>query len=113
MEHIAKTRDRTPTPPPDTYYDAEAEVRTRGTGFYAFSKDGAAREEEMEELMKARKETLGERDAATKKKSAREKAKEERRRKIEELRSKRRAEEFLNGLGDLGGIGYDAGKGEG
>ncbi|OAX80187.1 hypothetical protein ACJ72_05484 [Emergomyces africanus] len=110
MEHIAKTRDRTPTPPPETHYDAEAEVRTRGTGFYAFSKDEAARKEEMDELLKARNETLGERDAATKKKSAREKAKEERRKKIEELRSKRRAEEFLNGLGDLGGIGGDAKK---
>ncbi|PGH04024.1 hypothetical protein GX51_03694 [Blastomyces parvus] len=113
MEHIAKTRDRTPTPPPETYYDAGAEVRTRGTGFYAFSKDEATRKEEMDELLKARKETLDERDVATKKKSTREQAKEERRRKIEELRSKRRAEEFLNGLGDLGGIGGDAGKGEG
>ncbi|OJD26664.1 hypothetical protein ACJ73_01947 [Blastomyces percursus] len=113
MEHIAKTRDRTPTPPPETHYDAEAEVRTRGTGFYAFSKDQAARKEEMEELLKARKETLGERDAAIKKRSTREKTKDERRRKIEELRSKRRAEEFLNGLGDLGSIGGDAGKGEG
>ncbi|EEQ83983.1 uncharacterized protein BDCG_00788 [Blastomyces dermatitidis ER-3] len=112
MEHIAKKRDRTPTPPPETHYDAAAEVRTRGTGFYAFSKDQAARKEEMEELLKARKETLGERDAATKKESAREKAKDERRRKIEELRSKRRAEEFLNGLGDLEGIGGDIGKGE-
>ncbi|PGH35181.1 hypothetical protein GX50_01993 [[Emmonsia] crescens] len=105
MEHIAKARDRTPTPPPEAHYDAEAEVRTRGTGFYAFSKDEAARKEEMDELLKARKETLSERDMATNKKSTREKAKEERRRKIEELRGKRRAEEFLSGLGDLGGIG--------
>ncbi|OJD15773.1 hypothetical protein AJ78_03991 [Emergomyces pasteurianus Ep9510] len=110
MEHIAKTRDRTPTPPPEAHYDAEAEVRTRGTGFYAFSKDEAARKEEMDELLKARKETLGERDVATKKKSARDKAKEERRRKIEELRGRRRAEEFLSGLGELGGIGGDARK---
>ncbi|EGC40833.1 conserved hypothetical protein [Histoplasma capsulatum var. duboisii H88] len=112
MEHIAKARDRTPTPPPEAHYDAEAEVRTRGTGFYAFSKDEVARKEEMDELLKARNETLGERDATAKKKSAREKAKEERRRKIEELRAKRRADEFLNGLGDLGGMGCDPGKEE-
>ncbi|KKZ65279.1 hypothetical protein EMCG_08887 [[Emmonsia] crescens] len=111
MEHIAKARDRTPTPPPEAHYDAEAEVRTRGTGFYAFSKDEAARKEEMDELLKARKDTLGERDMATNKKSTREKAKEERRKKIEELRGKRRAEEFLSGLGDLGGMGGDVRKG--
>ncbi|ODH53540.1 hypothetical protein GX48_00373 [Paracoccidioides brasiliensis] len=110
MEHIAKTRDRTPTPPPEAHYDAEAEVRTRGTGFYAFSKDEATRREEMDELLKAREETLGERDMAKKRKEAREKAKEERRRKIEELRGKRRAEEFLSGLVDLGGMGSAWGK---
>ncbi|PGH18045.1 hypothetical protein AJ79_00671 [Helicocarpus griseus UAMH5409] len=112
MEHIAKTRDRTPTPPPETHYDAEAEVRTRGTGFYAFSKDEAARKEEMDELLKARQETVGEREATKKKKSARELAKEERRKKIEELRGKRRAEEFLSGLGDLGGLSGAGEKGE-
>ncbi|KAK2809810.1 hypothetical protein FQN50_003450 [Emmonsiellopsis sp. PD_5] len=105
MAHLAKRRDRTPTPPPEAHYDAEAEVRTRGTGFYAFSKDEKARREEMEELLRARKDTLEGREASMGKKGARERAKEERRRKVEELRSKRRAEEFLSGLGDLGGLG--------
>lgn len=100
MADLAKRRDRSPTPE-ETHYDAEGEVRNRGTGFYAFSKDEAARKEEMEELMRVRGETMTERDQASSKKSAREKAKEERKKKIEELRGKRRAEEFLNGLGGI------------
>ncbi|KAK2786245.1 hypothetical protein FQN53_006799 [Emmonsiellopsis sp. PD_33] len=114
MAHLAKRRDRTPTPPPEAHYDAEAEVRTRGTGFYAFSKDEKARREEMEELEKARKDTLEGRETSMGKKGVRERAKEERRRKVEELRSKRRAEEFLSGLGDLEmlGGGEEGGKGQ-
>jgi hypothetical protein len=104
MEHLAKKRDRTPTPPPEAHYDAEAEVRNRGTAFYAFSKDETVRNQEMEDLLRARKETVEEREEAGKKRWARDKAKEERRRKIEELRGRRRAEEFLNGLGDLPGL---------
>ncbi|KAJ9659338.1 hypothetical protein H2198_003214 [Neophaeococcomyces mojaviensis] len=57
MAELAKKRDKSATPPPDTHFDAHAEVRTRGTGFYAFSHDKADREREMEELEKARAET--------------------------------------------------------
>jgi len=57
MAELAKKRDKSATPPPDTHFDASAEVRTRGTGFYAFSHDKADREREMEELEKARLET--------------------------------------------------------
>ncbi|KAI5305803.1 GTP-binding protein [Ascosphaera pollenicola] len=99
MAELAAKRDRTPTPPPETHYDAEHEIRTRGTGFYAFSKDEETRKKEMEELKKAREDTLTEREQGRDKKRKRDEAKEERRKKIEELRSKRRAEEFLNGLG--------------
>lgn len=91
MAEIAAKRDRTPTPPPETHYDAEHEIRTRGTGFYAFSKDEETRQKEMEELEKAREDTLKEREQGRDKKRKRDQAKEERRKKIEELRSKRRA----------------------
>lgn len=101
MEHLAKNRDRTPTPPPETHYEADGEVRTRGTGFYAFSKDETERRQEMDDLLKARQQTMDEREGTSKKKEAREKAKEERKRKIEELRSKRRADEFLKELGGM------------
>ncbi|KAI5287194.1 hypothetical protein KEM54_006176 [Ascosphaera aggregata] len=99
MAELAAKRDRTPTPPPETHYDAEHEIRTRGTGFYAFSKDEETRKKEMEELKRAREETLKEREQGRDKKRKRDELKEERRRKIEELRIKRRAEQFLNDLG--------------
>ncbi|KAF3483807.1 uncharacterized protein GIQ15_03131 [Arthroderma uncinatum] len=101
MSKLSKKRDRSPTPPPETHYNAEAEIRTRGTGFYAFSNDEEIRKKEMEDFMAARGETTVERDRATTKKEARDKAKQERRKKIEELRSKKRAEQFLGGLETL------------
>lgn len=102
MEYLAARRDRSPTPPEETHYDPEGEVRTRGTGFYAFSKDEDVRRQQMEELKNVRAETQREREAKQERKAQRERAKDERRKKIEELRTKRRAETFLAGLGDLG-----------
>lgn len=102
MSYLAARRDRSPTPPEETHYDPEGEVRNRGTGFYAFSKDQDVRKQQMEELMGARDETVRERDARRERRAERERVKDERRRKIEELRVKRRAEVFLAGLGDLG-----------
>ncbi|KAL2003603.1 hypothetical protein VTN02DRAFT_3149 [Thermoascus thermophilus] len=108
MSYLASRRDRSPTPPEETHYDPEAEVRTRGTGFYAFSRDKEQREREMEELMQARKETEREREARRERMAERERIKDERRRKIKELRGKRQAEMFLEGLGDLGGLAATA-----
>lgn len=102
MSYLAARRDRSPTPPEETHYDPEGEVRNRGTGFYAFSKDENIRKQQMEELMGAREETVKERDARRERRAERKRVKDERRRKIEELRVKRRAEVFLAGLGDLG-----------
>ncbi|RJE18324.1 hypothetical protein PHISCL_09336 [Aspergillus sclerotialis] len=102
MEYLASRRDKSPTPPEDTHYDPDAEVRTRGTGFYAFSKDENVRRKQMEELMNVREETQREREARGERRAHRERVKDERRRKIEELRSRRRADTFLAGLGDLG-----------
>ncbi|RHZ63131.1 hypothetical protein CDV55_107394 [Aspergillus turcosus] len=102
MASLAARRDRSPTPPEETHYDADAEVRNRGTGFYAFAKDEETRRKQMEELMSAREETQREREARQARRAERERAKNERRRQIEELRSKRRAETFLACLGDLG-----------
>ncbi|EGD90501.1 hypothetical protein H112_01962 [Trichophyton rubrum D6] len=101
MSNLAKKRDKSLTPPPETHYNAEGEVRTRGTGFYAFSNDEEIRKKEMEELMASRSETTIERNQAAMKKEAREKAKQERRKKIEELRGKKRADKFLGSLDTL------------
>ncbi|KAK7033065.1 hypothetical protein R3P38DRAFT_781486 [Favolaschia claudopus] len=43
--------------PLGTHYDADAEVRARGAGFYQFSKDEETRKAQMEELKSAREET--------------------------------------------------------
>ncbi|KAL5357712.1 hypothetical protein BJX96DRAFT_172786 [Aspergillus floccosus] len=104
MADLAARRDRSPTPPGEMHYDAEAEVRNRGTGFYAFSKDEEERRRQMEELMSARDETQREREARRARRIVRERARDERRKKIEGLRSKRRAEMFLAGLGGPVGV---------
>ncbi|PYH77269.1 hypothetical protein BO82DRAFT_358382 [Aspergillus uvarum CBS 121591] len=102
MAYLAKRRDRSVTPPEETHYDAEAEVRNRGTGFYAFARDEETRRRQMEELRVAREETQREREEKQQRRARREEARNERRVKVEELRSKRRAEMFLAGLGDVG-----------
>lgn len=101
MEYLASRRDKSPTPPEETHYDPDAEVRTRGTGFYAFSKDENVRRKQMEELMSVREETQREREARGERRAQRERVKDERRKKIEELRTRRRADTFLAGLGNV------------
>ncbi|KAL4795560.1 hypothetical protein BDV19DRAFT_362797 [Aspergillus venezuelensis] len=109
MAYLAKRRDRSPTPD-EVHYDAEGEVRNRGTGFYAFSKDEETRKKQMEELMSARVETEKERDARRERRVVRERVRDERKKAIGELRAKRRAEMFLSGLGDLDvGVGVGVG----
>ncbi|KAJ6166802.1 hypothetical protein N7470_002249 [Penicillium chermesinum] len=56
MAHIAELRDRSSSPEL-VHYDADADPRKRGAGFYNFSKDEAERRRQMEELEKARAET--------------------------------------------------------
>ncbi|KAL4739686.1 hypothetical protein BDV11DRAFT_187128 [Aspergillus similis] len=100
MAYLAKRRDRSPTPE-QVHYDADAEVRNRGTGFYAFSKDEEVRKKQMEELLNARVETVKERDVRRERRLERERVKDERRKEIEKLRAKRRAEMFLSGLKNI------------
>lgn len=105
MTHLATRRDKPPTPPPETHYDADGEVRNRGTGFYAFSRDEGVRRGEMEELMGVRRETERERESVGGRKGERERKREERRREVERVRGRRRAEVFLRGLEVDGGDG--------
>ena len=69
-----------PTPPPPTHFDADAEIRTRGTGFYKFSKDEDVRAEEMRALHVSREET------------------DLQRRQREEAKANEQADDFLNRL---------------
>ncbi|KAI1310778.1 hypothetical protein F5Y03DRAFT_403100 [Xylaria venustula] len=117
MASLAAKRDRTPTPPPDTHFDGRAEIRTKGTGFYQFSHDGARRAAEMESLMAERANTervRGEREAE---KERRRREIEERRRRIGARRAEKLADNFLDGLaGEMiggSGKGGEERKGEG
>lgn len=98
MSEIAKKRDQSATPPPDTHYDASAEVRTRGTGFYTFSKDAEERKKEMDALEQERQETERVRVEREAKKDQRRKEIEERRRLIAEQKAKAQTDKFLNDL---------------
>lgn len=92
----------------DTHYDASKEVRTKGVGFYQFSKDEEERKAEFEALEKERKKTLEERERMLEKKRRR---KEELEKRREEVRRKRRGkvgETWLEGfMGELQGTGGD------
>ncbi|KAK6438682.1 hypothetical protein LTR95_005120 [Oleoguttula sp. CCFEE 5521] len=57
MAELAKKRDRSLTPPPELHFDADAEVRTKGTGFFQFSGDAEERGKQMDDLEKTREDT--------------------------------------------------------
>lgn len=98
MENLAKKRDRSMTPPEEVHYDASKEVRSKGVGFYSFSKDGEGRRREMEALGREREETeRGKREREERKEERRE-AVEERRRVIARKREEKLADTFLDGL---------------
>jgi hypothetical protein len=111
MEALARKRDRSATPPEATHYRADAEIRTKGVGFYKFSKEEGKREEEMKALEEERLRTEGLRREREEKAEKRKRGIEERRREILERRSRKRADSFLEGLGrDLVGGGESESK---
>lgn len=98
MESLARKRDRSMTPPEEVHYDASKEVRSKGVGFYAFSKDGEGRRREMEALGREREETergVREREG---RREERRRVVEERKRVIARKREERLADRFLDGL---------------
>jgi hypothetical protein len=98
LEQLARKRDRSPTPPEAVHYEASREIRTKGVGFYQFSKDEAKREEEMKALEEERARTEALRKEREEKAARRRKEIEERRREIGERKAKKLAESFLEGL---------------
>lgn len=99
MAELAARRDRSMTPPEDTHYDASKEVRSKGVGFYQFSKDKESRGQEMEALKKEREETERLAKEREDRRSKKQREIEERRRKIKEKRDEKEADRFLNSLG--------------
>ncbi|CUS06838.1 unnamed protein product [Tuber aestivum] len=90
----------------EVHYDAAMEVRTKGVGFYRFSRDGEDRKREFQELNEERRRTEREREKMAEKKRKR---KEDQERRKEEVRKKRRGKvggTWLEGfMGELGGGG--------
>ncbi|KAG6038446.1 hypothetical protein E4U41_004207 [Claviceps citrina] len=98
MEQLARKRDRSATPPEQKHYDADSEIRTKGTGFYKFSKDEEARAKEMADLAEERQRTEQERKARDDEKASRRQEIEKRRREMGARRAQRQADNFLDGL---------------
>lgn len=103
MEELAAKRDKSLTPPPEQHYDANWEIRTRGTGFFQFSGEAEERKKQMENLEKEREQTekkRGDKETeAEKRKDERRQQLEERRKIIDAKRSKLKADKFLDQLG--------------
>ncbi|KAM3504131.1 hypothetical protein MY10362_003752 [Beauveria mimosiformis] len=100
MEALARKRDRSATPPEMKHYDADNEVRSKGVGFYKFSRDEDARQREMRALDDERRRTETQRQAREEQKTARKREIEERRKALEARRAKKQADSFLGSLGD-------------
>jgi hypothetical protein len=98
MEEIARKRDRSMTPPEAKHYEADTEIRSRGTGFFAFSKDEQTRTKEMAALAEERQETERMRRQAEEAKDGRRRKLEERRRQVAAARAAKQADCFLDDL---------------
>jgi hypothetical protein len=98
MEELARNRDRSATPPDQKHYDADSEIRTKGVGFFKFSKDEETRTKEMTELAEEREKTENQRQIRENQKEARRREIEQRRRDMGTRRAQRQADNFLEGL---------------
>lgn len=98
MEELAKKRDKSLTPPPAEHFDANREIRTKGTGFFQFSSDQEERERQMAELTRERNETERKRQERVDRLEDRKRQIQARRADLNERRGKRKADDFLNDL---------------
>ena len=101
MADLAAKRDKSATPPPEVHYSASAEIRNRGTGFYAFSGDSEMRTEEIESLERERAQTEQARKEREEAKKKRKKGIEAKRKAVEAKRKERHdkaADKFLDSL---------------
>jgi hypothetical protein len=98
MEELARKRDRSATPPEQTHYDADWEIRTKGVAFYKFSRDEETRAKEMQQLSEERKGTEQQRKDRDDQREARKREIEQRRREMASRKAKRQADSFLDQL---------------
>jgi hypothetical protein len=99
MADLAKKRDRSLTPPPDEHFDGSKEVRTKGTGFFQFDADAEIRKQQMANLQRDRMETEARRSDRDKKMDERRAQIEARRTEVRERNARKKAKDFLEGLG--------------
>lgn len=102
MEELAARRDRSQTPPEDTHYDATKEIRSKGVGFYQFSKDNELRKQEMENLGETRKQTETWEEERRQNREKKEADFDESKRREKERQSEREANAFLKSIGESG-----------
>jgi len=100
MEALANKRDKSLTPPPDEHFDSNKEIRTKGTAFFQFSGDAEERKRQMENLEQERLETERRRKERDAKVAERRAVVEARRKEVQQRRGKRKAEDFLDQLGE-------------
>lgn len=98
MEELARKRDRSATPPELKHYDADGEIRSKGVGFYKFSKDEETRGAEMAALEVERVRTEALRKSREEEKDKRRGQMEQRRREMAARRAKKQAASFLDDL---------------
>jgi hypothetical protein len=98
MEEVARKRDRSPTPPEAKHYEADKEIRSKGVGFYSFSKHEALRMKEMEALEAERRETERIKAEREERKERKRMEIEKRKKEIGMKRAKKQADSFLEGL---------------
>ncbi|KAG8526006.1 uncharacterized protein KY384_000768 [Bacidia gigantensis] len=101
MDNLVGKRDRSATPPEEVHYDASSEARSKGVGFYRFSRDGEERKGQMEELGRAREETEKMGREREERRERKKREVEERRKEIARRRGEKMADQFLEGL-DVG-----------
>lgn len=103
MEALARKRDRSATPPEQKHYDADKEVRTKGVGFYKFSKEEERRRQEMQSLDQEREQTERARQRRHEERASRRQALDARRDDMGARRAQRQADSFLDRLDARGG----------
>lgn len=100
MADLARKRDASLTPPPDEHFDARREVRNKGTGFFQFSADAAERRAQMDGLERERAETERRRKERNGEMEATRELSEEQQQHFVQQRNKRKADDFLDALGE-------------
>ena len=98
MEELARKRDRSATPPELKHYEADREIRSKGVGFYKFSKDEGARTQEMASLEEERARTAAQRKEREEQKDARRQEMQQRRQEMASRRARKQADNFLDDL---------------